>query len=225
MKKTSTARLPRALAACVLSAALAALPCGAAVAADAAAGVQLHQLQAARDADGIVLDVHLSLVLPEVVQDALRRGVPVFFEAEAEVLRRRYWLTQRQARSRIYMRLAYQALTRHWRLAVAPHPLGDVQPAAGLAQSFDTLHEALAAAGHIARWQVASEAQLAGSGRQALRFTFRLDTSRLPQAMQIGAMGPGASGWILELKREISLGRAPKPETPPATAPLPPAQP
>ena len=91
MKKTSTARLSRALAACVLSAVLAALPCGAAI----AAGVQLHQLQAARDADGIVLDVHLSLVLPEVVQDALRRGVPVFFEAEAEVLRRRYWLTQR----------------------------------------------------------------------------------------------------------------------------------
>ena len=187
-----------------------------------AQGVQLEELKAVREEGALVVSVQLRLALPGVVRDALQRGVPVFFEAEAEVRRQhRYWFSRRQARAHRYMRLAYQPLTRHWLLATSSKPLGEGQRGWGLARTFDSLDEALAAAGRMARWQVASAAQLARGGRQALRFTFRLDTSRLPAAIQIGAMGPGKSGWTLAVQREIPLGRAPRlaPASAPPSAP------
>lgn len=175
-----------------------------------AQGVQLDELKAKREESGLVVTARLTLALPDVVQDALRRSVPVFFEAEAEVLRRhRYWFSRRLARERRHMRLAYQPLTRHWLLTTSSKPLDEGAGAHAITSAFDTLDEALAAVGRVERWQVASAAQLAGGGRKALRFRFRLDSSRLPRAMQVGAMGPGASGWTLAEQREISLGRAP----------------
>lgn len=186
--------------------------------------VQLNELKAVREESGLVVTARLTLALPEVVQDALRRGVPVFFEAEAEVLRRhRYWFSRRLARERRYMRLAYQPLTRHWLLTTSPKPLDDGAGAHAISSAFDTLDEALAAVGRMERWQVASAAQLAKGGRKALRFRFKLDTKRLPAAMQVGAMGPGASGWTLALQREIALGSAPAQPASAAASAAPPA--
>ena len=188
-----------------------------------AQGVQLEELHAVREESALVVTARLTLALPEVVQDALRRGVPVFFEAEAEVLRRhRYWFNSRRTRARRYMRLAYQSLTRHWLLSTSEQPLDEGAGAHAISSAFDSLGEALAAVGHMERWSVASTAQLAGGGQKVLRFRFHLDTKRLPAAMQIGAMGPGASGWTLAVQREIALGDAPAPSAPaasPASAP------
>lgn len=201
--------------------------CLAAALALAGAGAQaqeagLEELKAAREDGALVLTARLTLALPEVVQDALQRGVPVFFEAEASVLRRRrYWFNRRLARERRYMRLAYQPLTRHWVLTTSNRPLDGGAGAHAISSAFDTLGDALAATGRMERWQVASAAQLAGGGRQALRFRFRLDAKRLPAAMQIGAMGPGASGWTLAVQRELFLGRAPKQASAAASAPAP----
>lgn len=175
-----------------------------------AQGVQLAELKAEREESGLLVTARLTLALPEVVQDALRRGVPVFFEAEAAVLRRhRYWFSRRLARERRHMRLAYQPLTRHWLLTTSSKPLDEGAGAHAITSAFDTLDEALAAVGRLERWRVASAAQLAKGGRKALRFRFKLDTKRLPAAMQVGAMGPGASGWTLALQREIALESAP----------------
>lgn len=184
-----------------------------------AQGVQLDELRAEREESGLLVTARLTLALPEVVQDALRRGVPVFFEAEAEVLRRhRYWFSRRLARERRHMRLAYQPLTRHWLLTTSPRPLDEGAGAHAISTAFDTFDEALTAVGRMERWQVANDAQLAKGGRKMLRFRFKLDTKRLPAAMQIGAMGAGASGWTLALQRDIDLGRAPRQEAASAAA-------
>ncbi|MBQ9578261.1 MAG: DUF4390 domain-containing protein, partial [Ottowia sp.] len=184
-----------------------------------AQSVQLDELKATREGGALVVTARLTLALPEVVQDALRRGVPVFFEADAEVRRRhRYWFNRRLARERRYMRLAYQPLTRHWVLSTSARPFDEGAGGHAISTAFDTMDEALAAVGRMERWQVASAAQLAGGGRQALRFRFKLDTKRLPRAIQVGAIGPGASGWTLAEQREIALGRAPAQAAPGAAA-------
>jgi hypothetical protein len=84
------------------------------------------------------------------VEEALQRGVPVYFVAEASVLRSRwYWRDERVARVQRTWRLAFQPLTGTWRVGLG-----------GLSQTYATLDEALAAVARIAGWKLAELSQL-----------------------------------------------------------------
>ena len=57
-----------------------------------AEGVELSHLSLQRLDAGLSLDFNIRVALPPVVEDALQRGVPMYFVAEARVLRSRwYW--------------------------------------------------------------------------------------------------------------------------------------
>ncbi|NTV85592.1 MAG: DUF4390 domain-containing protein, partial [Burkholderiaceae bacterium] len=49
--------------------------------------VDIAQLRASRAEDGLFLTAQIRLELPSIVEDALQKGVAVFFVAEAELLR------------------------------------------------------------------------------------------------------------------------------------------
>ena len=75
-------------------------------------------------ADAVLLSVNVRFDLPTVVEEALLKGVPMIFVAEAELLRERwYWTNKKIASAQRHMRLAYQPLTRRWRLNVASGPM------------------------------------------------------------------------------------------------------
>jgi hypothetical protein len=182
----------------------AALALGLPVPARAEARVDLTELQVEHADDGLYLSARLRLDLPAVVEDALYKGIAIQFVAEAEVLRERwYWYDRQMASARRHMRLAYQPLTRRWRLNTSPEPI--VNPSLGVAftQHYDTLAEALAAVRRISGWRIATPAELEGGGRQTMRFQFRLDASQLPRAFQIGAIGD--ADWALAIERRIDL--------------------
>ncbi|MBS0507143.1 MAG: DUF4390 domain-containing protein [Proteobacteria bacterium] len=168
---------------------------------------EVSELQLERDADGLYLSAALQLELPAIVQDALYKGIAMHFVAEAEVLRQRwYWTDKVVARATRYLRLSYQPLTRRWRLAQSAAPFAATGLGVSLDQSFDDLPEVLAALQRIARWKIADEGSLDDGVPYSVNFQFRLDMSQLPRPLQIGAVG--GSSWNIALTRSLRLPAA-----------------
>jgi hypothetical protein len=162
------------------------------------------QLRLERADDGLYLSATLGFELPPLVEDALYKGIPVFFVAEAEVLRDRwYWSDRRVANAVRYIRLAFQPLTRRWRLNVSPTPIGNAGLGVALSQNFEELPEALASIQRLARWRIADLHDVEADGRYSVEFRFRLDTSQLPRPLQMGVIG--RSDWSLSTERSLRL--------------------
>ncbi len=158
-----------------------------------AQGVELATFEAKRQDGSLTLDFAASLVLPRPVEDALQRGVPVYFVAEAQLFRSRwYWRDERLARVSRAWRLAFQPLTSSWRVSFG-----------GLNQSFPTLAEALVALSRSTGWKVAELAQMEAGNSHYLEFSYRLDNSQLPSPMQI-SLG-AQTGWTMGVERTQRL--------------------
>jgi Domain of unknown function (DUF4390) len=157
-----------------------------------AEGVEL-QIGTERVEEGLLLSFSARYELSRPVEDALLKGVAIYFVAEASLLRSRwYWRDERIARVSRSWRLTWQPLTRQYRVSTG-----------GLHQSYATLPEALASLRGIAGWRVADAKELDEDGRYYLEFSYRLDTSQLPRPMQIGLGSP--QGWALSVDRTLQL--------------------
>lgn len=169
----------------------------------ALAGAELEQLRVERQEQGVVLHAHLRLDLGATVEDALMKGVAVHFVAEAELMQDRwYWYDRKVAQANRYYRLAYQPLTRQWRLQVASEPMAMGGVATSLAQTFDSLQAAL----DVIRLQSGlklTETDAQPDARQYVVYRFRLDMSQLPRPFQI-ATGSQA-GWNLNLSQTLRI--------------------
>ena len=173
-----------------LLALLAALMLGVAARAET---VQLASLEVTRGEDGVLLDFTTRFTLPRAVEDALIKGVPLHFVAEADIYRSRwYWRDARVARAVRVWRLAWQPLTRSYRVSFG-----------ALNQSFETLAEAMAAVRGAAHWKIAEPGQLEADASYYIEFSYRLDTSQLPRPMQIGLAGQ--ADWNLSVERTLRV--------------------
>jgi hypothetical protein len=158
-----------------------------------AQGVDLVLLDLRKQDGELTLDFDVRATLPKGVEDAMQRGVPVHFVAEATLYRSRwYWRDERVARVQRSWRVAYQPLTSTWRVGFG-----------GFNQNFASLDEALAVASRSTRWKVADLSQLDPESRHYLEFSYRLDNSQLPGPMQLG-LG-GQSEWVLGIERTLRL--------------------
>lgn len=158
-----------------------------------AQGVELATLQATREDGALALEFAVRVTLPRAVEEALQRGVPVYFVAEASVFRSRwYWRDQRVARVSRSWRIAYQPLTDTWRVGLG-----------GLNQNYPTLAEALNAASRSAGWRIAELSRLDPDSSHYLEFSWRLDTTQLPGPMQFGLGTPG--DWSVGASRTLRL--------------------
>jgi hypothetical protein len=165
--------------------------CGAGAA--RAQGIELVALEPLRLDGELALNFETHVVLPKSVEDALERGVPVYFVAQATLYRSRwYWRDERVARVQRSWRVAYQPLTSNWRVGFG-----------GFNQSFQTLAEALATVSRSTRWRVAELSQLDADAQYYLEFIYRLDNSQLPSPMQIGI--GGQADWMLGVERTLRL--------------------
>jgi len=155
---------------------------------------EVTHLAVERSEDGVLLSATVRFELPQVVDEALAKGIPMYFVAEAAIYRDRwYWYDKRVAFATRHMRLSYQPLTRRWRLQVSAHPI--TQAGLVLGQMFDSREEALAAVQRISRWRIAGPEALDSDSPHNIDFRFRLDVSQLPRPFQIGAVGQ--ADWII----------------------------
>jgi len=156
-------------------------------------GAELALLEGQRGEQGVMIDFAVRASLPRPVEEALQRGVPLYFAADVRVYRSRwYWRDERVARATKTWRLSYQPLTSSWRVSQG-----------GLHQSYPTLGEALVPLTRSARWKIAEPGQLDPDERHYLEFSWRLDTSQLPRPMQIGI--GGQADWQLGVERTLRL--------------------
>lgn len=157
---------------------------------------EVTQLRLEGSHDSVLLNAALKLDLPVAVEEALLKGVAVFFVAEAEVYRERwYWADKKVAGVERHMRLVFHPLTRRWRLAVSPSVIANSGLGVILNQTFDSLEEAMAAVRRISGWRIADLSDIDPGARHRVEFRFRLDVSQLPRPLQIGALGQ--SDWAL----------------------------
>ena len=161
---------------------------------------EIKGLRVERADDGLYLWASLRFELPPAVEDALLKGIPMVFIAEADVYRDRwYWYDKQVRQASRSIRVAYQPLTRRWRLTVTQGSAAANGVALG--QSFDSLAEAMAAAQRITRWKIAEATDIDPDGRHSIDFHFRLDLAQLPRPFQIGAASQ--SEWSISVSRNV----------------------
>ena len=169
------------------------LGCGLLAGTARAQAIELTQLQTARADGALTLEFATRIQLPRAVEDALQHGVPVYFVAQAELKRSRwYWRDERVARVSRQWRVAYQPLTSTWRVGLG-----------GLNQTYSTLTEAMATVTRSAGWKIADLSALDPDSRYYIEFNYRLDTSQLPSPMQIG-LG-GQADWAIGIERVLRV--------------------
>jgi hypothetical protein len=169
---------------------------------------EVSQYQVERFEEEVLVSAQVAFDLPPAVEDALLKGIPMFFVTEASVVRERwYWYDKKLASVQRHMRLAYQPLTRRWRLNVSAGAGREVSVGLSLNPSFDTLEEALSAIKRVSRWKIADVADFESGLKYKVNFSFKLDLSQLPRPFQIGALGQ--SDWDLNAATSTTLTLAP----------------
>ncbi|MFY9328994.1 MAG: DUF4390 domain-containing protein [Georgfuchsia sp.] len=138
--------------------------------------------------DGYALSADFAIDLGPRVEEAVSRGVPLYFNLELDVTRpRRYWVDEHVLGYTLTYRLTFNALTRHYRLGTG-----------GLSRSFDTLSDALRAMGRIAALPVAGKGTFMPDETYQAVLRLSLDHSQLPKPFQLDAII--SSDWQIDAK-------------------------
>ena len=154
-----------------------------------AADPQLASFEVVHNEEGVLLTYAVNGDLARSVDDALSKAVPLYFVAEAELFRDRwYWRDQRVAGAVRIWRIVYQPLTSTYRVTFG-----------GLSQNYNSREEAFAAISRTSRWKIAEPGQVTDGNRYYVEFSYRLDTSLLPRPMQIGI--GGQADWNYSVQR------------------------
>jgi len=178
------------------------------VPAQADTATDILQYQVERVDDEVLLSAQIAFELPSAVEEALLKGIPMFFVTEAEVLRERwYWSDKKLSVVERHIRLAYQPLMRRWRINVTAGPGRDTSLGLALTQNYESLADALAAVKRVSRWKIADVPDLDGSPKYRVNFSFSLDLSQLPRPFQIGALGQ--SDWDIAATASSVVSLAP----------------
>lgn len=164
-------------------------------------GVEIRQLQVVRNADGLQLNANMQFKLGAALQDALAKGVPLHFVAEADVRRDRwYWYDAKVRVVQRTMRLSYAPLTKRWRVSVQSASASEGADV-NLSISFASQDEALAAISNIGRWRIAEASELDPSERYNIEYRFYLNLSQLPRPFQIGVNAQ--SEWNIDVSANV----------------------
>jgi len=167
---------------------------------------EIAQMNVQRSTEALHLSVRLKLVPGQAVQDALLKGVPLYFVWTADVYRYRwYWSDKRVASATRTLRLTYQPLTRRWRLSLSHENTGSVGTGLqyALHYNFDSLDDAMDNIGRLARWKIADATRLDLQDRHRVEWGFRLDLTLLPRPFQIGMANQPE--WVIAVQRLLRV--------------------
>ena len=129
--------------------------------------------------DGYALSADFHIELGNRVEDAVVRGLALYFNLEFELTRPRwYWSNEHVAAKTLTYRLSYNPLTRQYRLATG-----------SLYRSFDTLGDALKALGRVSALPVLDKGILKSGESYMAAVRLSLDRSQLPKPFQLDAFG------------------------------------
>lgn len=145
------------------------------------AEIDIANPQLSASDDGYVLSADFKFELNPRLEEAVTKGVVLYFVADFELSRARwYWLDEKLVSRSLTYRLSYHALTRQYRLSTG-----------GLHQSFQTLSEAMQVLARLRSWTVIDKNEkLVRPGEPyEASLRMRLDVTQLPRPFQISALG------------------------------------
>jgi hypothetical protein len=171
-----------ALRACV--ALLVALGCVAAPAHADVIGVTNAELRVEEEA--LVLNAEFDLALNATLDEALQKGIPLYFVLEFELTRPRwYWVDEKVLTATSQNRVAWQALTQTYRISSGL-----------LAQSLTTAAEVERFLSRVTAREVGRRDQVVRGDRYVASVRLRLDTNQLPKPFQVNAIA--SREWTLD---------------------------
>ena len=127
---------------------------------------------------GAVLNATFEFEVPQALEEAVQKGIAVYFNIEFELFRKRwYWFDRKVSSSTLTYRLSYSPLTRQYRLARG-----------GLSQSIESLEEALGLLKSVRQWKVIEPGVLSPRDSYEAQVRMRLDVTQLPKPFQVNAI-------------------------------------
>lgn len=163
-------------------------------------GIEINKAEARLTDDGYLLSADFTIQLPTAVEDALKRGITLYFVSEFAVHRSRwYWIDSGIESYSQTTKLSYNTLTQQYRISRG-----------GLYQSFPELKSALRTLGHQSAPAIAAGLLEKMGGGYLSRWSkkgsqvgatvmMRLDLTQLPKPVQVSALTNDQ--WNLESTR------------------------
>ena len=147
------------------------------------ATIQSAKLEATED--GYQLNAQIELSLTAAMEEAVRKGVPLYFTVEFELSRSRwYWLDQIIVRERRDRRVAFAPLTDQYRITVS-----------GLSQNVASFDDVKRVLSRVRSWNVIDKGRLTPGEKYEAAVRFRLDTAQLPKPFQLNVLA--SKEWSL----------------------------
>jgi hypothetical protein len=138
--------------------------------------VQRASLQS--DGSGWSLDARFEFELNSNLEDAVNKGIPLYFTTDFELSRPRwYWFDEQPVSVSQSIRLSFQPLTREYRVS-----------SGGLQLGFASLAEALAVIKHVTSWHVIDRNQVRAGETYTASVRMQLDIALMPKPFQIDAV-------------------------------------
>ncbi|MXN74253.1 DUF4390 domain-containing protein [Burkholderia sp. 4701] len=138
--------------------------------------VQRASLQA--DGSGWSLDARFDFELNPNLEDAVNKGIPLYFTTDFELARARwYWFDEQPVSVSQTFRLSFQPLTREYRVSTG-----------GLQLGFSSLKDALAVIKHVTSWHVIDKNQVRQGDTYMASVRMQLDTALMPKPFQVDAV-------------------------------------
>lgn len=148
------------------------------------AAIQSANLEATED--GYQLNAQIELNLTPAMEQAVRKGVPLYFTVEFEVTRGRwYWFDQVMVRERRDRRVAFAPLTDQYRITVS-----------GISQYVTSFEDVKRVLSRVRSWNVIEKGRLKPGEKYEAAVRFRLDTAQLPKPFQLNVLA--SKEWSLE---------------------------
>jgi len=139
--------------------------------------------------DAYVLSAEFNMDLGSHFEDAISRGVPLYFVLELEITRNRwYWSNEHIAGRSVNYRLAYIPLTRQYR----------VSSGGNLHQNFSSLTDALRVMSRVGALPVADRGALKTGETYQVALRLGLDQLQLPKPLQVDALAN--RDWQMQAK-------------------------
>lgn len=149
-----------------------------------AEGVEITRAGIESTEDGYKLSMAYSFELTRSLEDAITRGIPLYFTTEVVLTRPRwYWFDEKTISTSQTIRISYNVLTHQYHASIG----GLLQ------QSFSSLDDALSLVRRPSRWIVAEKGALKPGETYTVAVRMGLDIARLPKPFQIHALN--SSDW------------------------------
>lgn len=126
----------------------------------------------------VVLSAEFELALTPTLEEALQKGIPLYFTIDFDLTRSRwYWLDEKVAEWSLTYRVSYSPLTRQYRVASGP-----------LGQTFESLGDVERFIGRVSPRAVVRVDGLVKGVRYEASLRLRLDVTQLPKPFQVNAL-------------------------------------